>query len=384
VGALWAARRRGTPCVFTAHSVLRASGLLLGAADRAGGWTRGPVLVTGVSGVVVDLLRAGLPGAEVTVLPNATDVAWWRAPGAAGAAAGIPPRAPGEVRLVTAMRFARKKRPLALVDLLAAASAAAPPGTRVRLVAAGDGPLRAALARHAAARGLADALVLPGWLPRPALRALYHDADAFVLPTVHESFGIAALEARAAGLPVLGRAGTGLAGFVHPGFVHPGLGHPDRGHPGGGGRGAGDGAAANGRAGDAGADGVLAADDAALAAAAARLAADPAWRGALQTASAARAPREFDWAAVVGAHEAAYRRAAARDAAMPATPMPTAGIPGFATPAAAAPTAARPTAARHTAARPDAAACDRGARASNAGRSAVPSARPPAPRHRRP
>jgi glycosyltransferase involved in cell wall biosynthesis len=299
--ALWAARRRGTPCVFTAHSVLRASGLLLGAADRAGGWTRGPVLVTGVSGVVVDELRRRLPGARTAVLPNATDVAWWRAPARRGAAAGaaVPRREPGEVRLVTAMRFARKKRPLALVDLLAAAARAAPPGARVRLVAAGDGPLGPALARAARARGLADALVLPGWLPRAALRALYHDADAFVLPTVHESFGIAALEARAAGLPVLGRAGTGLAGFV--------------------GRGAARGGAP---------DGVLAPDDGALAAAAARLAADAPWRRALQAASRDRPPREFDWPAVVAAHEAAYDvvRAAAGHDARPA-PRPAAARP---------------------------------------------------------
>jgi glycosyltransferase involved in cell wall biosynthesis len=270
--ALWAARRRGTPCVFTAHSVLRASGLLLGAADRAGGWTRGPVLVTGVSGVVVDELRRRLPGARTAVLPNATDVAWWRAPARRGAAgAAVPCREPGEVRLVTAMRLTAKKRPLALVGLLAAAVRAAPPGVRVRLVAAGDGPSRGALLRAARARGLGDALVVPGWLPRAALRTLYHDADAFVLPTVRESFGIAALEARAAGLPVLGRAGNGIAGFV-----------------------------------DDGVDGVLAADDGALARAAARLVADGAWRRALGAASVARVPRAFDWPAVVAQHEAAY------------------------------------------------------------------------------
>jgi glycosyltransferase involved in cell wall biosynthesis len=282
--ALWAARRRGTPCVFTAHSVLRASGLLLGAADRAGGWTRGPVLVTGVSGVVVDELRRRLPGARTAVLPNATDVAWWRAPARRGAAAGaaVPRREPGEVRLVTAMRLTAKKRPLALVGLLAAAVRAAPPGVRVRLVAAGDGPSRGALLRAARARGLGDALVVPGWLPRAALRTLYHDADAFVLPTVRESFGIAALEARAAGVPVLGRAGTGLAEFVDPHGAAP--------------------------------DGVLAPDDGALAMAAARLVADGAWRSALHRASAGRPPCDHDWTAVVARHEAAYAAAGARGA----------------------------------------------------------------------
>lgn len=274
---VWAARRRGVRCVVTCHSVLGASARLLGATDRATGWARGEVLVTGVSTVVTDALHAALPRAATGVLPNATDVAWWRAAPPHGrpsrvAAASVPPRPPDELRLVTAMRLARKKRPLALVEVLAAAArAGAAQGVRVRLVAAGDGPLRAALARAAAARGLGDALVLPGWLPRPALRALYRDADAFVLPSVHESFGIAALEARAAGLPVLGMAGTGLADFVRDGT-----------------------------------NGVLAADDRALAHAAARLAADDAWRGALTAASAAVPPCDFDWSAVVARHEAAY------------------------------------------------------------------------------
>jgi glycosyltransferase involved in cell wall biosynthesis len=167
------------------------------------------------------------------------------------------------------------------------------------MVAAGDGPLRAALARAAAARGVGDALELPGWLPRPALRALYHDADAFVLPTASESFGIAALEARAAGLPVLGRAGTGLAEFVRDGG-----------------------------------DGVLAPDDAALAAAAARLAVDGGWRRALRGASAAGPPCAFDWAAVVARHEAAYAavyegaHGAAPAAARPAAPAAAHAVAG--------------------------------------------------------
>jgi glycosyltransferase involved in cell wall biosynthesis len=284
--AMHEAGRRGLPRVLTAHSVLTTSAHAFGVIDALTGWARDPVLVTGVSAVVTDGLRAGRPRARVSVLPNATAVAWGRAPAADGVrlldAAGVPPRAPGEVRLVTAMRFARKKRPLALVDVLAAAIAAAPPGVLVRLVAAGDGPLRAALARAARARGLADALILPGWLPRPALRTLYHDADGFVLPTEHESFGIAALEARAAGVPVLGRAGTGLAEFVDPHGAAP--------------------------------DGVLAPDDGALAMAAARLVADGAWRSALHRASAGRPPRDHDWTAVVARHEAAYAAAGARGA----------------------------------------------------------------------
>jgi hypothetical protein len=244
-----AARRLGVPCVLTFHSMLGLGARALGAADALGGWARGDVLVTGVSAALAAALRRALPHARVAVLPNATDVTWWRAaadeatddagPSASAAAPlAVPPRAPGELRLVAAMRLVPKKRPLVLSHVLAAAvRAAAPAGTPVRLVVAGAGSAREAMERAAARRGVADALTCVGWQPRAALRALYRDADAFVLPTRHESFGIAALEARAAGLPVLGMAGTGLADFVRDGV-----------------------------------EGVLCADDAALARAAARLA----------------------------------------------------------------------------------------------------------------
>jgi glycosyltransferase involved in cell wall biosynthesis len=58
---------------------------------------------------------------------------------------------------------------------------------------------------------------LPGHLPRTEVRAEMANSDVFVAPAVLESFGIAALEAHAAGLPVVGRRGTGLADFIRDG-----------------------------------------------------------------------------------------------------------------------------------------------------------------------
>jgi glycosyltransferase involved in cell wall biosynthesis len=42
-------------------------------------------------------------------------------------------------------------------------------------------------------------------------------SDVYVAPAVLESFGLAALEARGVGLPVVGRQGTGLADFIDDG-----------------------------------------------------------------------------------------------------------------------------------------------------------------------
>lgn len=46
-------------------------------------------------------------------------------------------------------------------------------------------------------------LLMPGTVPDPELPAWYHAADAFVFPSVKEGWGLALLEALAAGLPVV-------------------------------------------------------------------------------------------------------------------------------------------------------------------------------------
>jgi glycosyltransferase involved in cell wall biosynthesis len=265
--AVAAARRSGTPALVTFHSLLYGAARALAAADAAAGWARPPLLLTGVSAHLAAQLRAALPRARVAVLPNATDVAWWRGAAAAPGGARAEPRAAGEVRAVTAMRLARKKRAR---DLLRVARAP------VRVLVAGEGADRPALARAAASGA---PLAVLGWQPREALRALYADADLFVLPSAHESFGIAALEARAAGVPVVGRAGTGLADFVRDGV-----------------------------------DGVLAPDADGFVEAVGRLARDPERRAALAAASRAAPPLAFDWPRVVARHEAVYRALLAGDA----------------------------------------------------------------------
>lgn len=274
--AVGAARRLGIPCLITFHSFLHAAAPLLGVADALTGWARDPgVVLSGVSRIVANQLQRGIPRAQVRVLPNGADLAWWRAlPRDDAPEPGAEHRP--ELRIVTAMRLVRKKRPLALLPIAAAMQDAAPAGVRVRMLVAGEGPERAPLERAARRAGLGDVLSVLGWQSRAGLRALYRTADAFVLPTVLESFGIAALEARAAGLAVLARAGSGVADFVTPGV-----------------------------------DGWLCASDAELAGRAAAWARDPAALAAMRAASAANVPAAFGWEAVVAAHVDAYATAAA-------------------------------------------------------------------------
>jgi phosphatidylinositol alpha 1,6-mannosyltransferase len=71
--------------------------------------------------------------------------------------------------------------------------------------------------RFLRAHGMEGWVSLPGRYSRDQIRELLSSADVFVAPAPRESFGIAALEARAAGVPVVARAQSGVADFVRPG-----------------------------------------------------------------------------------------------------------------------------------------------------------------------
>jgi glycosyltransferase involved in cell wall biosynthesis len=243
---------------------------LLAAADRVVGWTRWRALHTAVSPFVADEVaqaaaRAGHP-VQTQVLPNGIHPRAW-------AVARRAPATPGELRVASVMRLAGRKRPRALVEIAAAVRAALPDGMRFNLRVAGDGPERAAVERDIRRYQLGGTVELLGWQPRQAVRALYAASDVFVLPSILESFGIAALEARCAGLPVVALRRAGPAAFVRDGV-----------------------------------EGLLADDDAGLAAALVRLATDDRLRASIARHNRITHPAET-WDAVLARHEAAYAEA---------------------------------------------------------------------------
>ncbi|TWJ23735.1 glycosyltransferase [Micromonospora endolithica] len=113
-----------------------------------------------------------------------------------------------EVLLVHCARMSVEKRPELAVDTLAALRGAGVPAV---LVMAGDGPLRARLARRAA--GLP--VTFAGFLPdRAAVAALLATADVVLAPGPVETFGLAGLEALAGGTPVVVNAASALPEVV--------------------------------------------------------------------------------------------------------------------------------------------------------------------------
>ncbi len=107
--------------------------------------------------------------------------------------------------------FRPVKRPSELIEVLARVRRQVP----ARLLLVGDGPERAAAEERAHALGLTDAVRFLG-IRRDFVEWLPH-ADAFLLTSETESFGVAALEALSAGLAVFAYRVGGLPEVVAPG-----------------------------------------------------------------------------------------------------------------------------------------------------------------------
>jgi phosphatidylinositol alpha-1,6-mannosyltransferase len=73
----------------------------------------------------------------------------------------------------------------------------------------GDGPDRPRLEAKAAGLGLADSVILAGYITESEKVAHYNLADAYVMPSLGEGFGIVLIEAAACGLPVIGSKADG-------------------------------------------------------------------------------------------------------------------------------------------------------------------------------
>lgn len=202
-------RNPSVPTVLTVHSLWRRYAAIYRTADRCIRWSEWPVSVTAVSQVAATCVQKAARGPlEVTVLPNGVHVAQWQP-------AGPRPSKPlDELRVLAVMRLAVRKRPLALLHILRATRDRLPAGVTLRATIVGDGRSRRIMQRYIDHHGLGDTVRLAGQLPRERIAELMVGSDVFLAPATLESFGIAAAEACAAGLPVLGRTGTGLEQFV--------------------------------------------------------------------------------------------------------------------------------------------------------------------------
>ena len=208
--AAGAASRSGVPTVATLHSLWSYATPIFRGFDAALDWRRWPITWTAVSTAAAGALSQVLrPGTEISVLPNGVHPELWQLEGRL--------RDPRRVVIVSVMRLAARKRPLPLLRILRAVRQQVPAGIDLQVQIIGAGPQRQAMLNYLARHRMADWVDLAGQLDQPAIRDRFADADLYVSPATLESFGIAALEARCAGLPVLAFAGTGVTDFIEHG-----------------------------------------------------------------------------------------------------------------------------------------------------------------------
>jgi glycosyltransferase involved in cell wall biosynthesis len=140
-----------------------------------------------------------LDSARVVTIHNPVDIAAWGQRAEAARQTGAPWRNFGgdEPVLVATGRLIRQKGFDLLLSALAKCEGA---GRRARLVIVGEGPERATLTALAGELGLADRVLMPGFIADPA--PWYANGDLFVLPSRWEGFGHVIVEAMACGLPV--------------------------------------------------------------------------------------------------------------------------------------------------------------------------------------
>jgi glycosyltransferase involved in cell wall biosynthesis len=204
------ARRVGLPTVVTVHSMWGpASRGLYRFLDRVTDWSSAPLVLTTVSRASAKLMNRVRPELSVIAVPNGISPHVWRC---------APSADPdGTVHIVAIGRLAPRKQPIGLLRALAAVRQRVDPAVTLRATVAGTGPALPLMRRYLRANAMTDWVRLSGRLDRDGVRDLLSTADLFVNPTVRESFGIATLEARTAGVPVIARAGNGVEEFIRHG-----------------------------------------------------------------------------------------------------------------------------------------------------------------------
>ncbi len=101
--------------------------------------------------------------------------------------------------------------------LLRSAAVLVDGGTKLRVVLAGEGPSRESLVRLAEKLGISDRVDFRGEVPHEEVPAVLAELDVFALPSKEEGFGVAALEAQAMEVPVVGSRVHGIPDVVDDG-----------------------------------------------------------------------------------------------------------------------------------------------------------------------
>ena len=199
------ARRRGIPTVYTEHSSRANADDISPAEERREREEYGLAdRVICVSRILARRIAARC-GIEPAVIPNIVDPVF-----CTNISDTAAPHE--EVRFVSAGNLIPSK----CFDYLLRAFARMRDHTcrPVKLTVIGDGPEAGRLRELSRTLGAADSVDFTGRLERSAMAEIYRGADAFVLASASETFGVVFIEALAMGLPVISSRCGGPEDFV--------------------------------------------------------------------------------------------------------------------------------------------------------------------------
>lgn len=111
-------------------------------------------------------------------------------------------------------RFIEQKNHMGLLDIFARISKAIP---NAKLLLVGEGPLKDEVQNQIAAMNMTDRVLCAG--VRSDVPRLMSGSDLFLFPSLHEGFGLVAIEANGAGVPVVGSRIPGLTEAVEDGVT---------------------------------------------------------------------------------------------------------------------------------------------------------------------
>lgn len=200
------ARKLGIPSLLTVHTALKGRELPLKALNWVLPWAQWPTILTAVSSHVAGQLER-ITKREVFVLHNAINPDAWR----------VVPNIPRELRITTVGRFDPNKCQRDFIRAIPGILTRIPNHLVPKFTLIGDGPTRKRVEREARRLGVEKYTEFLGFRTREEIREVLSRSMVFVLPSIRESFAIAALEARAVGVPVVARAPNGVVDIIEHG-----------------------------------------------------------------------------------------------------------------------------------------------------------------------
>lgn len=218
-----------TPLVWVIAALRRAHSMLV--IHGIDAWSRHPSLPVrlGVQriGMVVGVSRLTLrrfmdwsriPSSRTRLLPNCVDFGSFQpGPKPAGLAASL--GLAGRPVVMTLGRMAAGEQYKGFDEVIEALPALARAIPDIAYLACGDGDDRRRLEQKAASLGVGERVVFAGTIPESRKADYYRLADAYVMPSHGEGFGIVILEALASGLPVMGSLADGTREALQEGAL---------------------------------------------------------------------------------------------------------------------------------------------------------------------